>query len=89
MGQLVAIDQPPFYVYPCTASVLSNYCGLHVVTTMRVTDAFGEPIAGLYAAGEITGGFREEGYMSSSALGKVAVFGHAAGREAVTLGVKK
>ncbi|MES2480672.1 MAG: FAD-dependent oxidoreductase [Pseudomonadota bacterium] len=84
-GQPVLIDQAPFYIYPCTTGVLSTYCGLRVDRQMRVVDVYDEPIVGLYAAGEIVGGFHGAGYMSGSALGKAAIFGRIAGRQAAAL----
>lgn len=81
-GQLRAIATPPFYAYPCTSAILATYCGLAVDAQARVIDGNGKPIPGLYAAGEITGGFHGNGYMTGSSLGKAAIFGRAAGRAA-------
>ena len=81
-GSLVPIARRPYYIYPCTTGVLGTYCGLRVDHNMRVIDVFGAPIEGLYAAGEIVGGFHGAGYMSGSALGKAAIFGIEAGRRA-------
>ncbi|MNR60594.1 Fumarate reductase flavoprotein subunit precursor [compost metagenome] len=50
--------------------------------TLRVLDVFGEPIAGLYAAGEVIGGFHGGAYMTGSALGKAVVLGRVAARNA-------
>jgi len=49
---------------------------------MRVISAFddGAPIDGLYAAGEVTGGFHGYGYMSGTAFGKALIFGVVAAR---------
>jgi len=79
-GKLVPIDMPPFYALPCSVALLSTYAGLRVNETMQVLRESGEPIARLYAAGEVIGGFHGEGYMSGSALGKAAIFGRLAGR---------
>jgi fumarate reductase flavoprotein subunit len=78
-GQLRTIERPPFYAYPSTAAVFGTYCGVIVDTDLRVLDVFGEPIAGLLAAGEMIGGFHGAAYMTGSALGKAAVFGRLAG----------
>lgn len=79
-GQLRQIVAAPFYAYPCTTAVLGTYCGLAVDGEARVIDVHGEPIPGLYAAGEITGGFHGTDYMTGTALGKAAVFGRIAGQ---------
>lgn len=78
-GSLRRIERGPFYAYPSTAVVFGTYCGLRVDTSMRVIDVDGDPIDGLFAAGEVMGGFHGAAYMTGSALGKAVVFGrHAA-----------
>ena len=64
--------------------MLATYCGLKVDTSMRVLDVYGEPIPGLHAVGEITGGFHGGGYMTGTSIGKSGIFGRIAGREAAT-----
>lgn len=81
-GALRRIETAPFYAYPSTAVVFGTYCGLRIDTTARVLRADGSPIAGLFAAGEVTGGFHGAAYMTGSALGKAVVFGRISGREA-------
>jgi fumarate reductase flavoprotein subunit len=81
-GALTRIETPPFYGYPSTSTVLATYCGLSVDPATRVLDVFGAPIPGLYAAGEVVGGFHGVAYMTGSSLGKAAVFGRVAGEQA-------
>jgi fumarate reductase flavoprotein subunit len=85
-GALRRIEQGPFYAYPSTAAVFGTYCGVRVDPAMRVIDVFGEPILGLYAAGEMVGGFHGGAYMTGSALGKAAVFGRIAARSVAGAG---
>jgi fumarate reductase flavoprotein subunit len=82
-GALRRIEQGPFYAYPSTAAVFGTYCGLRVDADMKVIDVFGDPIGGLYAAGEVVGGFHGGAYMTGSALGKAVVFGRVAARTAL------
>lgn len=82
VGALLAIDTPPFYAYPSTTAVLATYCGLRIDSDARVIDVYEEPIDGLYAAGEVTGGFHGQAYMTGTSLGKSALFGRIAGRQA-------
>jgi succinate dehydrogenase/fumarate reductase flavoprotein subunit len=56
--------------------------GLTIDTHLRVLNWWDEPIERLYAAGEIVGGFHGSGYMTGTALGKAAIFGHLAGNQA-------
>ena len=81
-GKLVTIERAPFYAYPSTSGVIATYCGLTVDADTRVLNVFGEPIAGLYAAGELMGGFHGVSYMTGSSLGKCVIFGRIAGRHA-------
>jgi fumarate reductase flavoprotein subunit len=82
-GGLIAT--PPFYGFPTRSGLTSTYAGVTVDGRMRVLDVYGTPIEGLYAAGETVGGFHGAGYYSGTALGKAAVFGRIAGREAARL----
>lgn len=81
-GQLRRIETAPFYAYPSTAVVFGTYCGLRIDSSARVLREDGSAIAGLYAAGEVTGGFHGAAYMTGSALGKAVVFGRIAGSTA-------
>jgi fumarate reductase flavoprotein subunit len=78
-GALAPIESGPFLGFPCTSSVLATYCGLTVDPQTRVLDVFGAEIPGLYAAGEVTGGFHGASYMAGTALAKALVFGRLAG----------
>lgn len=81
-GKLVEIRRPPFYAYPAKTLMTSTYCGLTINTDAQVIDITGAPIAGLYAAGEVTGGFHGTAYMTGTSLGKAALFGRVAGQHA-------
>jgi 3-oxosteroid 1-dehydrogenase len=48
------IDKPPFYAVQVVPGDLGTKAGLHTDTCGRVLDADGVPIAGLYAAGNVT-----------------------------------
>lgn len=81
-GELVPLRRPPFYAFPSTSAVIATYCGLRITPDAEVVDVFDERIEGLYAAGEITGGFHGVAYQTGSSLGKAAVFGRIAGERA-------
>lgn len=76
VGELVPIVEAPFYAYPAKALMTSTYCGLTVSPEGQVIDVFQQPIDGLYAIGEVVGGFHGSAYMTGTSLGKGAVFGH-------------
>lgn len=88
-GELQRIERPPFYAYPSTACVYGTYCGLRIDAAMHVIDVFGDVIPGLYAAGEVVGGFHGGAYMTGSALGKAAIFGRLAARSALAANSKR
>jgi fumarate reductase flavoprotein subunit len=79
---LVPIDQPPFYIAATGNALTSTYGGITTDGDMAVLDWFGEPIEGLFAAGEVVGGFHGAGYYSASSLSSSAVFGRIAGQQA-------
>jgi fumarate reductase flavoprotein subunit len=82
VGTRQPIQGPPYYGYPCTTVLLATYCGLTVDPAARVLDVYDAPIPGLFAAGEVTGGFHGAGYVTGTSLGKSAIFGRIAGRVA-------
>lgn len=79
-GSLVKLDKAPFYAYPSVNVMLGTYCGLAVNSKMEVLDVFGNAIEGLYAAGEVMGGFHGAAYMTGSGLGKAAIYGRLAAK---------
>jgi fumarate reductase flavoprotein subunit len=85
VGVPAPVDTPPFYAYPAKPLMTTTYCGVTISPTAEVIDIDGDTIPGLYAVGELTGGFHGAAYMTGTSLGKGAVFGriaalHAAGR---------
>ncbi|MCG2623371.1 FAD-dependent oxidoreductase [Arthrobacter sp. I2-34] len=80
VGELLPIDQAPFYAYPAKTLMNSTYCGITINPQAQVLDVAGEVIEGLYAAGEVTGGFHGAAYMTGTSLGKGALFGRLAAR---------
>ena len=82
-GKPTPIEKAPFYAFESTVAMLATYAGVAVNSEGQVLNPFGEPIPGLYAAGEVTGGFHGAGYVTGSSLGKCAVFGRLAVRDAL------
>ncbi|MEH7377498.1 FAD-dependent oxidoreductase [Neobacillus drentensis] len=82
-GKPTQIEKAPFYAFESTVAMLATYAGMSVNKAAQVVNPYGEPIPGLYAAGEVTGGFHGAGYMTGSSLGKCAVFGRIAVQEAL------
>ncbi len=76
------IDTPPYRAYAVTAGLTFTFGGLKVDRNMQVWDVQERPISGLYAAGEMTGGFFYYNYPDGSGLVRGAVTGRIAGRSA-------
>ncbi len=80
------IDTAPFEGYAVTCGITFTFGGLTIDEAGAVMNTDGEPIGGLYAAGELVGGLfyfnypGGTGLMSGSVFGKIA--GTAAGRRA-------
>jgi tricarballylate dehydrogenase len=78
----VKLDQPPFVAYPSTGGITFTYGGVKVNTQAEVVDYLDRPMAGLYATGEILGGFFYGNYPGGSGLTRGAVYGRTAGNNA-------
>jgi len=75
--------EPPFTAFGVTCGITFTFGGLHVDAAARVLDQTGDPISGLYAAGELVGGLFYFNYPGGSGLTSGSVFGRIAGRNAV------
>ena len=78
------IAEPPFHAYPVISSNVLTFGGLKVDRDARVLNQQGDPITGLYAAGEVVGLYYKN-YPGATSVLKGAVFGRFAGTHAATL----
>jgi tricarballylate dehydrogenase len=76
------LDTPPFEAYAVTCGITFSFGGLRINTDAQVINTDGEPIPGLYAAGELVGGIFWFNYPGGSGLTNGAVFGKIAGASA-------
>jgi tricarballylate dehydrogenase len=76
------IDTPPFEAYAVTCGITFTFGGLRINTDAQVISTDGEPIPGLFAAGELVGGIFWFNYPGGSGLTNGAVFGKIAGTSA-------
>ena len=72
------IAEAPLHAYPIISSNVFTFGGLKIDPDARVVDADGEPIPGLYAAGEIIGTYWRN-YTGATSVLKGMVFGRIAG----------
>jgi len=76
------LDTPPFEAYAVTCGVTFTFGGLRINPEAQVMSSDGEPIRGLYAAGELVGGIFWFNYPGGTGLTNGAVFGKIAGMSA-------
>ena len=73
------LDKGPFYAIAVTPAVHHTMGGLVIDTMTRVLDIYGQPIEGLYAAGEVTGGVHGTNRLGSNADADACGFGYISG----------
>jgi tricarballylate dehydrogenase len=78
------IERPPFYAYAVTGGMTFTFGGIKITAKAEVLSKTSKVIPGLYAAGEVTGGFFYNNYPAGSSLTRCAVFGEIAGKNAAT-----
>ncbi|OOF89783.1 hypothetical protein ASPCADRAFT_60828, partial [Aspergillus carbonarius ITEM 5010] len=76
------LTEGPFVAYGVTCGITFTYGGLRTDAAARVLNDEGLPMPGLWAVGEISGGFFAFNYPGGSGLTKGAVFGRLAGKAA-------
>lgn len=79
----IKLDKAPFYA--CRVWPKVHYCmgGVGIDHRAQVLDILGKPIAGLYAAGEVTGGAHGASRLGGCAIADGLVFGRIAADSAV------
>lgn len=76
------LDKAPFYAGPRVPTVHHTMGGLEINEKTQVLDKNGNPIPGLFAAGEVTGGLHGSNRLGGNALAEITVFGKIAGEQA-------
>lgn len=76
------IDTAPYFALPVTGGITFAFGGLRVDARARVLDTEERAIPGLFAAGEILGGFFFNNYPGGASLVRALVFGRIAGASA-------
>jgi len=79
-GRPVKIEKPPFYGMKATVSMTAFKGGIRINPKCQVLDWYNNPIPGLYAAGECTGGFFSAGrYLGGTMTSMSQTMGRLAG----------
>ena len=77
------LSQAPFYAIKIAPGIHHTMGGVHIDTDARVIDKDGNPIPGLFAAGEVVGGVHGGNSLGGNAVADVVVFGKIASESAV------
>ena len=83
-GEMFPIGEAPYCIFSLTPTVHYTMGGLDIDTEARVLDAEGNPISGLYAAGEVTGDVMGTNRLGTCAIPDIICFGRIAGKNAAT-----
>lgn len=76
------LGDPPWYAHRLWPQRHHTVGGARIDADARMIDTAGDPIAGLYAAGEVTGGVHGRSRLTDNAIADCLVFGRIAGRRA-------
>lgn len=83
------LDRAPFVAYAVGCGITFTYGGLRVDDAARVLTTEGAVMEGLWAIGEISGGFFYHNYAAGAGLMRGAVFGRIAGTNAAKRAFEK
>jgi tricarballylate dehydrogenase len=83
------VDTPPFEAYGVTCGVTFTFGGLRIDEQAQVIDTEGDPLKGLFAAGELVGGIFYFNYPGGTGLTNGSVFGRIAGNAAAASALRK
>ncbi len=78
----VELVEGPFYAVEISPAVHHTMGGVTINTSTQVMNESGEPVVGLYAAGEVTGGIHGGNRIGGNAVADITVFGRIAGDNA-------
>ena len=77
-----ALKTAPFYAVKVQPAVHHTMGGVHIDTKAEVIDTKGQPIPGLFAAGEVTGGVHGGNRLGGNAQADIVTFGRISGQSA-------
>ncbi len=78
----VSFAKGKYYAMVCAPAIHHTMGGLKINTSSEVLNAEGKAIAGLFAAGEVTGGIHGANRLGGNAVADIVVFGRIAGSSA-------
>ena len=82
-GMEADLSQAPYYAIKIAPGIHHTMGGVKIDTQARVIDTQGNPIPGLFAAGEVTGGVHGGNRIGGNAVADIVVFGKVAAQSAI------
>ena len=76
------LDKAPYYAVEVKPAIHHTMGGIHIDPSARVLDKEGNPVKGLFACGEVTGGVHGGNRLGGNGVADIVIFGKIAGREA-------
>lgn len=76
------LSKPNYYAIKIAPGIHYTMGGIKINTNTEVVDKDGQPITGLYAAGEVTGGLHGENRIGGNSVAEIIIFGRQAGQQA-------
>lgn len=77
------LSTPPYYAIKIAPGIHHTMGGVKIDTAAEVSSTEGEPIPGLFAAGEVTGGVHGGNRLGGNAVADIVIFGRIASNSAV------
>ena len=77
------LTTPPYYAIQIAPGIHHTMGGVKINTAAEVIDTEGNPIPGLFAAGEVTGGVHGGNRLGGNAVADIVIFGRIAAESAV------
>lgn len=78
VGKLFALESPPYFAFATAPNLATTFSGVRINTQVEILDRDGKSIEGLYACGELVGGFHGMNFMTGAGLSQAAIFARVA-----------
>ena len=82
-GMEADLTTPPYYAIKIAPGIHHTMGGVKIDTTARVINTEGQPIPGLFAAGEVCGGVHGGNRLGGNAVADIVIFGRIAAQSAI------
>ncbi len=77
------LSTPPYYAIKVAPGIHHTMGGIKINTKAEALDYYGNPVPGLFAAGEVTGGVHGGNRLGGNAVADIVIFGRIAAQSAI------